>query len=202
MRQQLAERPHSRTAARRTSRCPDPTALAPHTLDIPAPLGLLADDEDADEGLIWLALHGYLAVGHLPAAEQAVIGRHRRDAVRRERLQWAARAGYTGPLCGDCGAPPGPNGLVRGRCGICYHERYRAGTHIDLPRQGHSRADLIDDYLALRGRYSRRQIAARLGIQDQSLWRALHRARQAGDPRLDGVDFYLLPTETRAAVAA
>lgn len=202
MRQQLAERPHTPHGAVRAHRCPDPAARAPHALDIPAPLGLLADGEDADEGLIWLALHGYLAVGHLPAVEQAVIRRHRRDAVRRERFQEAARAGYTGPLCGDCGTPPGPSGLARGRCRTCYHERYRAGTHIDLPRHGHSRDDLIDDYLALRGTHSRRQIAARLGMHDQSLWRALRRAQRAGDPRLAGVDFYLSPTKTRAAVAA
>jgi hypothetical protein len=42
-------------------------------------LGLIAGDEDADEGLIWLALNGHLELGELPPAERTAVVRHQRD---------------------------------------------------------------------------------------------------------------------------
>ena len=61
-----------------------PLAWDDDTIDQPdgrPELGVLVDGEDADEGLIWLALNGFLEAAELPDAERVVVRRHRTAAV-------------------------------------------------------------------------------------------------------------------------
>lgn len=92
----------------------------------------------------------------------------------------------TTSVCAGCGQPPDSRGLVRDHCNACYRRNYRRGAHIDLPRRNRSRTDVVDDYLLLRSEgYTRRQIAARLGMNRNALEQALKRAALAGDTRID-----------------
>ncbi len=61
---------------------PPPLAWDDETIDDPAAqphLGLVDTDDDADEGLVWLALNGHLELGELPPAERAAVVRHQRE---------------------------------------------------------------------------------------------------------------------------
>lgn len=104
--------------------------------------------------------------------------------------------------CGDCRAPLRAKHNSRGRCRPCLYRHQRAGTHLDLPTLVRPRRDLIDDYLLLRGEgHTRRQIAARLGIRRNSLDRAIQRAGQAGDTRVDYQPRTRPPVDTKGTTA-
>jgi transposase-like protein len=69
----------------------------------------------------------------------------------------------------------------RSLCSCCYRTVHRHGRLADYPRRAHRRQDLLDDYELLRSAGAGvGEIAARLGIQRDSLTTALRRARQEG----------------------
>lgn len=90
------------------------------------------------------------------------------------------------PLCSPRIVPPPGVGRSGGR-GLCqnchawarYHDRL-----LDYPRSTRSRDDLLEDYVMLRREgYDWPLCAERLGMTYAAFERAIHRARDAGDPR-------------------
>lgn len=72
----------------------------------------------------------------------------------------------------------------RGLCSHCYNVERYWGRLLNHERRWRPRDDVMDDWKLLCGQgYTKRQIAARLGMSFKALERALNRARAAGDPR-------------------
>lgn len=72
----------------------------------------------------------------------------------------------------------------RGLCGRCRKRRLQDGTLGEAERRTYSADELLDEWVLLRDDGHRwRDAAARLGVTEAALHKALHVACRRGDPR-------------------
>lgn len=82
--------------------------------------------------------------------------------------------------CLDCEDKPAHNTghAARGLCATCYHRNMRNGTLDRFPRRLRRSEDTAEEYEFLKGcGLSMSEIAARIGINERSVYRALSRVR-------------------------